>query len=305
MEFIPHEKIEKLKWDVSITNAFNGSPFALSTYLDLVSPNWDALITENYSTVFPLTKRKKYGLEYICQPIFAPQLGVFSTITTNNFCVDEYIAAIPPKFKIIDFALNPYNYIVNRDLEINCKNLVSQKLNLNKTYEEIKQVYKYNHIRNIHKFEKHNLVFDIGELTPADFYHYKTLSIQQNGNWMTAADKTILYNLLLYFNQLRKLKIIAGFNRRHQPIGAIAIFFHDNHIFFQSFNTIAGRRCGLIFYLIDDIIKKHSGNPLYLDFMGSSIAGVKYRNSGFGSTEAIYTRVTVNRLPKIFSLFKK
>lgn len=305
MEYFPHEKIDKLKWDICIANAFNATPYAYSNYLDLVSPNWDALISKNYSTVLPLTKRNKYGVEYICQPLFAPQLGAFSTITTNNFCVDEYIAAIPSKFKIIDLALNPYNYIINPDLEINCKNLVSQKLNLNKPYEEIKQFYKYNHILNIHKFEKKGLVYNIGELTPADFYHNKIVSIQHNGNWITEADKTIFHNLLLHFSELNKLKIIAGFNRQHKPIGAVAFFFYDNHIFFQSFNTMAGRKCGLIFYLIDDMIKKHSGKPLYLDFMGSSIAGVKYRNSGFGSTDVAYTRVTINRLPKFFSLFRK
>lgn len=305
MEFIPHEKIEKIKWDACIANAFNGSPYALSHYLDLVSPNWDAIVSKNYSTVFPLTKRKKYGLEYICQPLFAPQLGVFSTNPTNNFCVDEYISSIPSRFKIIDLALNPNNYIISRDLGINCKNLVCQKLNLINTYEEIKQLYKYNHIRNIRKFEHQGLVEDIGELTPADFFHYKILSIQQNGNWMTAVDKTILYNLLIHFNQLHKLKITAAFNHQHQPIGAVAFFFHDNHIFIQSFNTMAGRKCGLIFYLIDNMIKKNSGNALYLDFMGSSIDGVKYRNSGFGSNEATYTRVTINRLPKFFNLFKK
>lgn len=305
MEYLPHEKINKNKWDECIANAFNGNPYAQSSYLDLVCPNWDAIVSRNYTTVFPLPKRKKYNLEYLSQPLFAPQLGVFTTLTSNKFSVDEYINAIPGKFKIVDLAFNPFNFIIDSGLGQYCKNHVCQKLYLNNTYNQIRLNYRKNHTRNIRKFEHQIPKYSIGELNPTAFYFYKLKSIQQSGNWMKAVDKNILNKLLLHFELRNKLKIICGFNLQNEPIGAVAFFLNDNHIFIQSFTTAAARNCGLIYYLIDKMIKEYAGNDLYLDFMGSSASGIKYRNTGFGSFETTFTRFTLNRLPKVISIFRK
>ncbi|OIP03307.1 MAG: hypothetical protein AUJ97_04685 [Bacteroidetes bacterium CG2_30_32_10] len=59
IRYLKHKEIDKDKWDNCIEKAFNGIIYAYSWYLDIVSENWDALIEDDYKTVFPLTQKKK------------------------------------------------------------------------------------------------------------------------------------------------------------------------------------------------------------------------------------------------------
>jgi len=60
IKYLKHNQIDKQKWDSAIENAQNGLAYALSWYLDIVSPNWDALIFGDYEMVMPLIHKKKY-----------------------------------------------------------------------------------------------------------------------------------------------------------------------------------------------------------------------------------------------------
>ncbi len=78
IKYLKHHEVAKDKWDECIDKAFNGIIYAYSWYLDLVSPEWEALIEDDYSIVFPLTQRNKNNINYLFQPVFTQQLGVFS-----------------------------------------------------------------------------------------------------------------------------------------------------------------------------------------------------------------------------------
>jgi hypothetical protein len=60
--YLKHTEIDKYKWDACITRASNSLVYAYSWFLDVVSPNWDALILDDYTAVMPITHRKKYFL---------------------------------------------------------------------------------------------------------------------------------------------------------------------------------------------------------------------------------------------------
>ena len=78
IKYLKHNQIDKQKWDSAIENAENGLVYALSWYLDIVSPNWDALVVGDYEQVMPVTHKRKYGIKYLIQPPFCQQLGFFS-----------------------------------------------------------------------------------------------------------------------------------------------------------------------------------------------------------------------------------
>jgi hypothetical protein len=46
---LKHTEIDKQRWDKAIENSSFPSIYALSWYLDVVSPNWQALVSEDYS----------------------------------------------------------------------------------------------------------------------------------------------------------------------------------------------------------------------------------------------------------------
>ncbi|MBK8472915.1 MAG: hypothetical protein IPL33_12555 [Sphingobacteriales bacterium] len=55
IRYVAHADIDRLRWDDAITRAANSLPYAYSWYLDIVAPHWDALVTDDYSAVMPLT----------------------------------------------------------------------------------------------------------------------------------------------------------------------------------------------------------------------------------------------------------
>ena len=53
-----HNEINYSLWDKCITNAKNSLVYASTWYLDVVSPDWEALVAGNYEYIMPLPDRK-------------------------------------------------------------------------------------------------------------------------------------------------------------------------------------------------------------------------------------------------------
>ena len=64
IHYLKHHRIDKARWDRCISKAVNSRVYACSWYLDLVCPGWEALVEEDYTSVFPLTSRWK-GIYYL------------------------------------------------------------------------------------------------------------------------------------------------------------------------------------------------------------------------------------------------
>ncbi|NMD01548.1 MAG: hypothetical protein GYA62_17755, partial [Bacteroidales bacterium] len=79
LTYLKHNEINKQKWENCILNAINGNLYAYAWYLDIVSPNWEAFVSDNYEVVIPLTVKKMLGFRTLQQPLFTQQLGVFTT----------------------------------------------------------------------------------------------------------------------------------------------------------------------------------------------------------------------------------
>ena len=111
IKVLKHNKIDKTRWDDCINKSFNGNVYALSWYLDIIHPEWDALVENNYERVMPLTSSRKFGLSYMFQPFFAQQLGVFSTSQLSQEDVERFINAIPKQYLLTQYRLNSYNKV--------------------------------------------------------------------------------------------------------------------------------------------------------------------------------------------------
>ena len=93
IQYIANDNLDYEKWDKCIIGSVNGNFYAKSWYLDIVSPNWKALIQDDYKAVFPLPIKKRLGISYISQPLFTQQLGIFSSECGKNF--EEFLSQIP------------------------------------------------------------------------------------------------------------------------------------------------------------------------------------------------------------------
>jgi len=111
IHYLPHSAIDEQKWDACITNSPNRIPYALSWWLNAVCPEWEALVQDDCHSVMPLTRGHKFGFHYLYQPYFTQQLGIFSPSPVLLVTINEFLSAIPGKFKYVNIQLNSGNIV--------------------------------------------------------------------------------------------------------------------------------------------------------------------------------------------------
>jgi len=299
--YLKHHQIDKSKWNAAIESSHNALVYALSWFLDIVSPGWNAIVMGDYEYLMPLTWRSKLGFNYLYQPIFIQQLGIFSKNAITENIVNDFISEIEAHFKYFDIQLNYANP------RVDSKNFIlrnTQLIDLSPSYEYLHKSYKKNHRKNLQKIEESDLIIDsngtvldfidltkemfikkgVNEIKPDDIEHLEKIT-----------DHSIKNNLAeLYFGSLENEKCAAAFFLK----------WKNRVVVYTALNDL-GRKVGAMFGIIDKYIKEHAGEDLIFDFAGSNIPGVKYRNLGFGARNEVYYRVTINNLPLPFKWLKR
>src|SRR5215203_6156794 len=106
IQYFTRREINTQSWDYCIEGASNGLIYGTTVYLDHMAGKWDALVLNDYEAVMPLPWRKKWGINYIYQPFLTAQLGLFGNHITAKL-LEAFLDAIPAKFKLWEFPLNP------------------------------------------------------------------------------------------------------------------------------------------------------------------------------------------------------
>jgi hypothetical protein len=121
--YLKYKQIDLVKWDRCINNAFNGNIYGYSWYLNIACQNWDALVYDNYTAVFPLPVFKKMGIQSIYHPLLSGQLGIFSIDKLDRRLVNLFLERIPNKFRNITIRLNKYITIDECDFQVKSQTL--------------------------------------------------------------------------------------------------------------------------------------------------------------------------------------
>lgn len=301
IKYLEHNEIDKAKWNLCINQAINRLPYTFSWYLDVVSPNWHALVSDDYKFVFPLTWRNKMGFNYLYQPLFTQQLGIFSSLPVNFAVSNDFLNAIPSKFKLIEINLNSFNPAAGN------KFIASKRLNfemdLSLSYEEIRKFYSDNQKRNINKAKKNELKInqpDISEVISL-FKNDRGLKVERMKN-----ESFELLRRLYSALKQKGISYIRGVSDGSQTIcGGIFIQTEYRIIFLFSGNTVIGKSSGAMSFLIDSVIQENSNKKIILDFEGSNDLGLARYYSSFGSIEHVYLHLKKNTLPFPVRLFKR
>lgn len=295
------QKIDKKKWDDCIDKAPNGLIYAYSFYLDALAKHWDALVLNNYEAVMPLTWNRKYGFYYLYHPAFAASLGVFGKNLTEKI-VQDFIKAIPQKFKLIEISLNSGNiFSTPSGFSLHRSNYV---LNLNKSYDELYKAYRENHKRNISKaahagcaVSKNISVEDIIRLNKEQL---------KNISGTKPEDYTNFKKLYVLLKSRKQAEAYAVVDTRNNILASCIFFFsHNRGYYILVGNQSGGKTFGASHALIDAFIKDHAGENLILDFEGSDIPNLALFYSGFGASEEVYPALRINRLPWYIRWLKK
>ena len=294
INYLTNEQIDKSRWDDCVTHAVNGNVYAFSWYLDIVHPEWEALvemIDGNYVTIMPITKKKKYLINYLCQPFFVQQLGVFSRQPITEETTVAFLKSIPRKYRLVEIRLNENNPLPKdaKGVEWHRNHL----LNLNKDYTLLSNDYHENTKRNLKK----SLNYGLTLVCDADIQEIISLFRENRGasiaHWGDAE-----YARLSHLTESAKASGnafvygVKSLNDNEIICGALFMKSHNRITFLFSGNNALGKESQAMTFLIDQVIREYAGQPLVLDFEGSDDENLARFYHGFGAEPIMYPGFT-------------
>ncbi len=300
--FYKHNEINEAKWNQCISSSAHPVVFAKYQFLSKASPEWCALILGDYEAVMPLPCKKKYGLSYIYTPYFFSRLGIFAARTIEESEIVNFLKEIPKKFLVADLAFyQDWSHIIPCT-----KQRVSYQLPLDSSYDILYQDFSTNHKRNIKNALKYQLVID--KNIPVE----EIISLFKNNR---GKDKMIKIKDADYgfFLQLTRWALDArcignwGVRDEHGQIIAGACFLYDGNRIWFWFSGRDERyfEKRAMFFLMNEFLKCHAGQPYVFDFNGSMDSNVARFYQGFGAEMYHYSVIsyTPNPLLKPFIKF--
>lgn len=289
ISYLKNREIDKKKWNEAIDNSSNSLFYGFSWYLDIVSPSWSALVSENYEYILPLPCSKKYFLNYIYQPFFTSRFNIFSKNEIKKHIFEDFINSIPKKFVRVDLKIG-FEYFENTqsfDFEEN-KNY---QLNLNSKYETLLSNYSKKHMANIRKAIKNEV--KISEKIDIDnFIQMRKESMRDKGftqitdnhfNMLKKIFQTVQKNGMLKMFEAKDINDkICGYSAFIEYSGRTIKYSTANHV---------GRKNSASYALIDRYIKEKAGKNFILDFAGSNIESIAKFIRGFGAEKQSYISI--------------
>jgi hypothetical protein len=295
LKIIENKAIDRAKWDSLLLANPNSFPYSLSWYLDIVSPNWKAMIIDDYAYALALPHRKKWGLSYVFPPEFTQQMGVFGRKSASSELVSETIEALAKEFRFIELNLNDQNELKQDSSTFRKKWRKNYELDLSKDYESIYAGFHKNTQRNIKKASKAGLIVKPTDKSKRMIEAFKDNKAQK------IKGKKISYQLLdqIIKEGLKRNAIeLYDVLNEDEYLGS-ALFLNSNgrKVFLFSSINDAGRKNSAMFFLINEIIKKNEKQHVILDFEGSDNMKLATFYKRFGAKEKLYLHLKINRLP--------
>jgi hypothetical protein len=286
-----NNEIDREQWDNCIRNSPGTKPYAYSWYLDIMAPGWQALVDDDYDSVFPLPGFSRFGIQYIATPVFLQQLGSFSPDKPSEKIM-EFLEFMPASFKLIDLC-------IRENIEVpgyKITGKVNFELDLSKPYETIYNNFSKHCKRNIESASKKSMEL-VSDIKPEELID---LFIQNKGkeiNGIKPRDYLRLKNLMNFCVLNKKGRLIGVREGRKRLIFGIFMVETRGHktILFVV-NTPKSRERRIGYFLVNELIKNHSSNRTILDFAGSSIPSIASFFESFGSTPVPYYRLYRNKL---------
>ena len=302
--FLQHQAIDKQKWDSCIKECGNGMTYAYSWFLDIVSPGWAALVEDDYSAVFPLTQRKKFGIAYLFQPPFTQQLGLFSKNKITENSIQEFIQKIPSLYRLVEIQLNTDNSCERKVKGLEVQKKITHHLDLSADREKLISGYSENLRRNLKKAQKAGIKIShlkgISEIIDL-FRNNRGREIKNLGE----DEYKILVQLTEECAKRNSIELFGAQSPDGKLIaGAAFLQTHVGYIFLFSAVSPEARESGAMSALINHFVEQHCTENKILDFEGSMNPSLARFYKSFGSQEVVYLQIRKNTLPAFIRWLK-
>jgi hypothetical protein len=290
--YLKHNEIDREQWDNCIKNTPGAKPYAYSWYLDIMAPGWQALIDDDYDSVFPVPGFSRFGIQYISTPAFLQQLGAFSPDKPVSTAIGEFLDYMPDFFKLIDLCIGQKIYTAGYKVS----ERVNYELDLSKQYGTIFNNFSDHCRRNIEASSRKSPEL-VSDIKPDEIIN---LFIQNNGKEISGIkihDYQRLKNLMNFCSINKKGKLIGVRGARKKLIfGLFLVEIRGNKTILFVGNTPLSRERRIEYFVVNELIKNYSSTRTILDLAGASIPSVASFIESFGSVKVPYYRLYRNRL---------
>jgi hypothetical protein len=291
--YLKHDEIDMDQWDACIAASPGSKPYGYSWYLDIMSPGWEALIDDDYDSVFPVPSRERFGIKYIATPLFLQQLGAFSPDKTAENAIDEFLDYMPEFYKLIDLCSGQKT----QHDGFTCTERANFEIDLSYPYETISKNFDHACKRNVEKSQRQKISM-VDDISTADLIDLFVREKEMVAGRIKQRDFERLKNLMEHCIGTGKGRIMGVRDKRGKIIfGQFLIDIRGNLNLLFGVNTPESREKRLNYFFVNEMITEYAGRKAILDFAGSSIPSVATFMRSFGSVNRPYYRIYRNSLP--------
>lgn len=263
--FRRHE-IDDQRWNKAIRTSLTARPYAMTWYLDAVTPQWEALIYGDYEAVMPLPVKKKFGIRYYVQPLWTQQLGIFSTKELTDTVRNAF-------WKFLSHSIYALKVNASSPKGKECPNLI---LPLDKDYETLQKAFHQNTRRNIRKAQAN-------QATICNISQEEFLTFWKSLHPGDCALAETLQTLAKAAENNQSAHFYASRQGEHLTAVLMTIECGGRIVYLAPVSNEKGKEDFSMFAIVDYLIRQNAESSMILDFEGSQIPGVRRFYEGFGA----------------------
>lgn len=290
--YLKNREIDREQWDNCLKNSGCRRPWPYSWYLDIMSPGWEALVDDDYDSVFPIPSRQRFGIKYIVTPAFVSRLGAYSPDKPSGEVINEFLQYLPDFYKYIDLEIDKRP---EQD-RFRLTEKIYYDLDLSGPYDRIYENFSPQCKRNIESALKKGIEVTT-EIRPDELIDLFLIDRKIRIKGILASDYQRLRDLMKFCIINRKGKIIGVRDGRKKLLSGI--FFIEmkgsSTIVFEV-NTPKSIEKRLGYFTLNHIIKESSGSHNVIDFSGYILPSSAVFLESFGAKPSVYFRIYRNRL---------
>ena len=272
--YLKHPDIDRTQWDAVVERSRQRQVYAMSWYLDVVAPGWEAVVELDaaglYITVMPVPWRSRFGIRYIQQPLFCQQLGSYSLAeTVAEVAYIAFAQEVYQNFRYVSgYHFNTANKLpAGLPPDVYISQTLTLYLPLSKPYEQLYQGYTRDRKMNLKRAQKAELAIEeSGDIEPVIRFFREQAAGRIYGGVSEEAYMQLrqLYRVLRQRGIARLLYTTDAEGRRNS--GCLFMIWGGHIVYIFNAATQLGRKQNGRTLLIDHIIQEYAGQEMLLDF---------------------------------------
>jgi len=279
-----NNEIDREQWDNCIKHSPEPRPYGYSWFLDIMAPGWEALVDDDYDSVFPLPSYTRFGIRFVETPAFVQQLGAYSPDKPGDKSLTEFLQYMPDSYRHIDLC-------VSQKVELDGYRITEKsnfELDLSKAYPKLADSFSPHCSRILDSLQKKKMEisFDISADQLID------LQIKNSGKMIPAIrlnEFQKLKNLMKFCLKNKKGRIVGvRTGRRKIVFGLFLVETHGRKTILFMVNTPEGVSKKAGYHVVNHIIGEHSSSRFVLDFSRSTTPSADSFMESFGSEQHPY-----------------